>query len=70
MTKRDRNAKLLLAIIEGKMHGRDVAKAAGVSAQTMSAIINRRRDPKPETVRALCRVLRRTAAELDLEVSR
>lgn len=66
MTTRDRNARLILAIVESKLHGRDVAQAAGITHSTLSQIINRRRDPRPETIKAIARALKRTPQQLGL----
>lgn len=61
-----RNVRLLIAIASSGRPAYAIAQAAGISPLTLSQLVRQRRAPKPETVRALCRVLRSTPRKLGL----
>jgi transcriptional regulator with XRE-family HTH domain len=61
---REKNLALALMLLRAKLTGREAASKAGLSAETVSGLLNRRRNPKPETIKALARTLSCKSSEL------
>ena len=56
-TTRIKNARLAAAMAAKGMTGNELAGICNVHPTTVSALLNLRRDPKPETAEALARAL-------------
>jgi transcriptional regulator with XRE-family HTH domain len=64
---REKNLALALLLLRAKLSGREAAQKAGLSAETVSGLLNRRRHPKPGTVQALALALGCKETELGFE---
>lgn len=62
--RRIRNANLLAAMARTGHNATSLAAATCLSPITISALVNRRRDPHPSTAAAIARALGVPAAEL------
>lgn len=61
---REKNLALALLLLRAKLSGRELAQKAGLSAETVSGLLNRRRNPKPATIAAIARALGVKESEL------
>lgn len=61
---REKNPRLAFAMIERRHTNRSLAKAAGVTEQTISRALNLRQEPNPETKASIARVLGVSAVKL------
>ena len=70
MTRRPRirNAQLLAAMAEQAVNSLALAKSTGIAPSTISQALNLRVQPSPETIAKICAALKRTPAQLGLEV--
>ena len=61
---REKNTRLVLAMLEHHHHNRSLAAACGVGEHTISRIVNQRQDPTPETKLRIARALKRPVQDL------
>ena len=61
---RYKNPALAAALARTGLKGKDLAAQCGISPLTVSALLNKRRDPKPETARAIAQALGLTPDEI------
>lgn len=64
-----KNPKLVAKMAEAGLTGRKLAELTGISIPCISLIVTQRTlNPKPETVRKICKVLKCTPESIGLEV--
>ena len=63
---RSKNVPLLAAMARTGITGQDLAQKCGIHRVTVSAILNCRVEPKPETVSRIAQALRAAPEELGL----
>ena len=66
MSKRERNKRLLRALLDRGWTQREAARRAGVSAIQFNALCCGRNLPRPETARKIARALGTTPARIGL----
>ncbi|MFC1453102.1 helix-turn-helix domain-containing protein [Verrucomicrobiota bacterium] len=61
---RTRNPNLAAAMARAGLTGRLLARQCGIHPMTVSGLLNRRRDPKPQTARTIAEALNVSVEEL------
>ena len=64
---RSKNVLLVTALAERCLTGRDLARQVSVHPNTVSALINQRRDPTPQTASAIADALGLTPVEIGFD---
>ena len=65
---KSKNVRLVTAMAERCLTGRDLARGVRVHPNTVSALINQRRDPTPKTAEAIAEVLGLTPEEIGFDL--
>lgn len=63
---RSKNVPLMAAMARAGITGQDLAQSCGVHRVTISAILNKRVEPKPQTISRIARALQAAPEEIGL----